>query len=379
MSASPAASLTIEKGNLRIILSFDVGFEIRLSQIPAIFAARHRITARHRTTSRAWGRDTQPFCFEYDPCEIFLLGRLRRFETQISFFDIGAISIELKTNLPESFDDLPLLAESITHSRDVLHAGREILQQVFKKSSSAIMKPDPFLEPAVFTLFHIQELNEEMKIDRIIEQKGSDLAQALRSSVENMSQNEVLRSLGTFVSYSDYDAVFCAENVGIIIDQEETEEVLDVFELANVQLVELGFLDKTLERVLQNLYEEKHQKRGLIGKVFRSAEKESERLNSVHIDSTLIMERVEQGFKIAQDPYLVRIHELCVNKRYLGSLVKALDRKLVAIRDIFSDQRDRAANMRMEILEIIIIILISLEFLPLFERYFSIIRDKLFS
>jgi hypothetical protein len=170
------------------------------------------------------------------------------------------------------------------------------------------------------------------------------------------------------------DAVYCSENVGIVIDQEETEEVLDVFEIANVQLVELGFLDKTLEKVLTNLYEEKEQPKTLLSKAFRSGEKEAEKLNSVHIDSTLIMERVEQGFKTAQDPYLIRIHELCVQKRYLGSLVKALDRKLTAIRDIFTDQRNRAANFRMEILEIIIIILISLEFLPLIERYYALIK-----
>ncbi|MBP7843187.1 MAG: hypothetical protein KA116_00080 [Proteobacteria bacterium] len=378
MSPSSSPNLKIQKGNIRVLLAFDVGFEIRLSQISQIFSSRQRNTTRHRTTSRAWGRDTQPICLEYDSCEIFLLGRLRRFETQISFFDIGAISVELKTTLSDDFSELPHMAEAIVHSRDLLHAGREILQQIFKKASPAIIKPDAFPEPAVFTLFHIQELTEEIKVDKVIELMGAELAHTMRSSMESMSQNEAVRSLGTFVSYSDFDAVFCSENVGLILDQEETEEVLDVFELANVQLVELGFLDKTLEKVLMNLYEEKEQQKNIFKRVFRSSEREAEKLNSVHIDATLIMERVEQGFKIAQDPYLVRIHELCVQKRYLSSLVKALDRKLVAIRDIFSDQRSRTSNLRMEIMEIIIIVLISLEFLPMLERYLFLIKNKLF-
>jgi hypothetical protein len=167
--SSVQSNLRIEKGSLRILLAFDVGFEIRLSQIAQIFSSRHRNLTRHKTTSRAWGRDSQPICFEYDPCEIFLLGRLRRFETQVSFFDVGAVSVELRTTLGDSFDELPLTAESIVHSREVLHAGREIMQQVYKKVTSAIIKADLFPEPSVFILFHIQELNAETKNEKIIE------------------------------------------------------------------------------------------------------------------------------------------------------------------------------------------------------------------
>lgn len=363
----PTPRFSIQDGSLRVLMAFDAGFEIRLSQIPALFPTRTRVPNRHKLTSRAWGRHTQPICFRYDPVEIYIQGQMRSFETQVTFFDIGAMAIELKTNLESDFAELPRLAEAIAASRDLVHAGRDLAQNIFVQAKDAIQKPDLFLDPAVFSLFHIKDWGSQVKVEKLIEAKGLDLAMTLRSSTDPMSQNEAHRSFSSFVSYSDYDGVYGSENVGIIIDNGETEEVLDVFELANVQMVELGFLDKTLERVLTDLYEEKNQKKSWITKILRSADREAERLNSVHIDATLVMERVEQGFKLAPDPYLFRIYELVVQKRYLNSHVKALDRKLGAIRDIFSDQRSRASNLRMEILEIIIIILIAVSIIPMIK------------
>ncbi len=101
-------------------------------------------------------------------------------------------------------------------------------------------------------------------------------------------------------------------------------------------------------------------------RLFNLSELNLKALNTIHLDSLIIAERVEQSFKLASDNYLTRIHELCVNTMFLRVLSDGIDRKLSAIRDISNDIQDRDANIRMETLEWIIIILILIGTIPIF-------------
>ena len=355
--------LQIQEASLHVFAAFDVGFEIRMSQIPVLFGSRTRDPVGYNFLNRTIGRDTHPIRISMDPIEIKVQGHRRIFQVYCTFFDLGSLSLELICPLNHHLTELPRLAADLQNSKELLAESRRLAEEIHSIAKPAIVNPDLFPTPSIFTVFNIRRLNTVTRVQTVIDTYGPLIAKTLRLSDEPIGQSEVNRTLNPHITYSDEDIVFTSANVAIVFD-ETSAEVIDVFELANVQSLELRFIDARLDRTLQGLYEETEQKRSAWGTLPNIFETQSRRLNTIHLDSTIIAERVEQSFKFANDSYLVRIHELCVQKMFLNSLSRGIDRKLQAIRDINTDQRDRASSIRMEILEWIIIALIGFDVIP---------------
>lgn len=350
----------IDKATLHILVAFDIGFEIRLEKIPSLFADRARDSVRYSFLSRNIGRENQPIRIECLPVSFGFGALNRRFELYATFFDVGSLSLEFICPLEERFEDLSSLAAEVQNSKTFLDAARTAAEAMFEQARSAIVAPEFFPTPSVFTVFNVQTLTVPQTADEIIHNLGPTLAKTLRASEEAIGKLEIARALAPNITYSDEDIVFLSSNVAVIFD-ETSSEVVDILELANVQAIELKFIDARLDRTLQGLYEETEQKRGYFSRLLNAFEPHTRRLNTIHLDSTIIVERVEQSYKFAQDSYRLRIHKLAVQQMFLPAFSQAIDKKLAAIRDIVSDMRDRAMNRRMEILEIIIVVLILIE------------------
>jgi hypothetical protein len=139
-----------------------------------------------------------------------------------------------------------------------------------------------------------------------------------------------------------------------------------------MQFLELKFIDARLDKTLQELYDESDQNRNFFKLLSDVIDRSANRLNTIHLDSTIIVERVELSFKFANDSYLVRIYELCVQKMFLNSYSQGIERKLRVIRDIMTDRRGRANTLRMEVLEWLIVVLIAVDVVPnLFKLLFN--------
>ncbi len=355
--------LEIEEARLHLLVSFDVGFEIRLSQIPVLFGTFQRDPVGFNFLARSIGRDTQPVRIVYDSLSLHLGGKNRLFQTYVTFFDVGSISIELTCPLESKLEDLPKMAMEIHASKDLISEARRVAQSVFEKSQGAIVAPSFFPNPSIFSVFNIQKLNQNWTYQNVVEKLGPTIAQTLRVSDEAIGGVEVQRTLTPFISYSDEDVVFMSSNVAVIFD-ETSSEVVDIFGLLNMQYLELRFIDARLDKTLQELYDESDQKTNFFKLISDVIDRNANRLNTIHLDSAIIVERVELSFKFANDSYLVRIYELCVQKMFLNSYSQGIERKLRVIRDIMTDRRNRANTLRMEVLEWLIVALIAVDVVP---------------
>ncbi len=363
--------LEIEEARLHLLVSFDVGFEIRLSQIPVLFGTFQRDPVGFNFLARSIGRDTQPVRIVYDSIHLNLGGRSRIFQTYVTFFDVGSISIELTCPIDTKIEELPRLSMEIHASKELLSEARKVAQSVFEKAKAAIVSPGFFPNPSVFSVFNIQRLNQQWTYTSVVEKLGPIIAQTLRVSDEAIGSVEVQRTLNPYITYSDEDVVFTSSNVAVIFD-ETSSEVVDIFELLNMQFLELKFIDARLDKTLQELYDESDQNRNFFKLLSDVIDRSANRLNTIHLDSTIIVERVELSFKFANDSYLVRIYELCVQKMFLNSYSQGIERKLRVIRDIMTDRRGRANTLRMEVLEWLIVVLIAVDVVPnLFKLLFN--------
>jgi hypothetical protein len=365
-----ARDLKIKSGALHIHVAYDLGFEIKPSKLLEIVSKQWKdMAVKFRPVSQSINRSLEPIRIGLQPIEIEIFNRPRAFQVFATFFEVGALSLEFIAPLDGSFEDLPRYAEDLENSPALIAAATKVAEEVFRVIRPAIVNPEFYRNPSSHFVFAIHEMNRALSFDETREILGREIAKTLKASTDPIGANETKRTLQQVVTYSDNDLVFVSTISGIIFD-EDPDETIDILELANMQILELRFIDFRLDRALMSLYEEETSKRRGFGanlfSIFRreSSEISAKRLNMIHLDSLLIAERVEQSFKLASDNYLAQIHEMAVTAMLLKALSKGIERKLGNLRDIVNDIQGRQSVSRMELLEWIIIILILLGTLP---------------
>jgi hypothetical protein len=365
-----ARDLKIKRGSLHIHVAYDLGFEIRPSKLLEIVGRNWKdLAVKFRPVSQSINRSLEPIRIGLQPIEIEIFNRPKAFQVFATFFEVGALSLEFVSSLEGSFDQLPGYAEELETSPALIAAATKLAEEVFRVIKPAIVNPEFYRNPSSHFVFAIQEMNRTLSFDETRDILGKEIAKTLKASAEPIGANETKRTLQQVITYSDNDVVFVSSISGVIFD-EDPDETIDILELANMQILELRFIDSRLDRTLMILYEEETSKReGFFHKFFSifkqgSSDISARRLNMIHLDSLLIAEKVEQSFKLASDNYLAQIHEVAVNAMLLRALSKGIERKLGNLRDIVNDIHGRQSGTRMELLEWIIIILILLGTLP---------------
>lgn len=345
---------------LSVLVAYDIGFEVRLPQIMDLFSTHNRDPIRYTFINMTIGREHQPVSLALYRCTLTLGGRTFDFQTYATFYDLGALSLEFTCSLNEDVKHYPHIISQLHSSSEFLKMANDVASSVFRIATPAIVSPSFFKTPSTYIIVNLPDASSSA--DEIIEQKGEQIAKMLRMSDEPIGAKEIKRALNPFVSYSDNDFVFASSSVAVVFD-DTCNEVIDIFELANAQSMELKYIDARLDNTLQLLYEENEKNTSFFSRIVHLFDSQFKRLNTIHLDTTIIAERIEQSYKFAADTYLVDIHELAVNKLFLHDFNKSVSRKLQSIRDIMSDLRDKAQNTRMEILEWIVILLIGFEIL----------------
>jgi|GEM_PF-1199066 len=365
-------AMIIEKGSLHIHLAFDVGFEIETKKLIELVGTRLAARANEmRPLSVSINRELQPIRIAFDPVEFQLQGEAVPFQVYVTFYELGAMSFEYVCPLHSDFEMLPQFAEQLENNDELVKSTRGLSKEIFEIIKPAVKGAELSIQPSVHYVFNIEKLSEPISVEALLGTYGTTIAKTLKASSEPIGNNEVRRTLQSVVTYSDQDLVFVTAKNAIVFDEDGLEAV-DILELANMQALELRLIDSKLDRTLVNLYETNlHKKIWFQRFVARFIDSETlnlKVLNTIHLDSLIIADRVEQSFKLATDHYLARIHELCVNALFLRTLSAGIDRKLSTIRDISNDIQDREAAIRMETLEWIIIILILIGTLPMFFK-----------
>jgi uncharacterized Rmd1/YagE family protein len=81
----------------------------------------------------------------------------------------------------------------------------------------------------------------------------------------------------------------------------------------------------------------------------------------LQLESAVLLERVTNALKVFGEEYLTRIYRLAARRFQLAELDASISRKLATVESIYQKMADKAAGVRMELLEWVVIILIALE------------------
>jgi hypothetical protein len=210
-----------------------------------------------------------------------------------------------------------------------------------------------------YLIFQLEPAGPAQDPAAFVERHAGDLARLLRSEKGTLSAQESQDALGGRVAFSPDDLALIDWNAAVLIDR-EPEDVVSVLEFANLELLELRFLDERLDRALDRAYESLHGRAGW-GRLRlpRALRQEMRRVAQMQVDGAVLFERVSNALKLLGDQYLARVHRTASGRFRASEWNAGILRKLETLESIYQKVQDQASGLRMEALEWIIIVLIA--------------------
>jgi uncharacterized Rmd1/YagE family protein len=92
-------------------------------------------------------------------------------------------------------------------------------------------------------------------------------------------------------------------------------------------------------------------------------------LGELRIDANNLFERTGNALKMVGDQYLARVYRMVAERFHLGQWEQSIRRSLDLVEGTYQVMSDQSGSFRVEMLEIIVIVLIAIEIVLAFLRH----------
>lgn len=356
--------LQIEQGVCYALFAYDVALAINLDEAERrIHAGAQRETLRHRRPT--------PRYFEYRPAPVrvaqaaepLALGAwVTTANVDIVLYDFGALLVIYRIPLQGAFSELLTLSDLLYNNAALLADSHKHVEQLCAVIQPTTTRPEINDIVEDYVIFHIQAFSTPCSLPTLRTTHGEEIARMLRAEPQPLSDVEVEDALLCQVSYGRDDLTLIDWNAALVCDR-EGEDVRAVLEFANVELLEMRYLDQLLDDALDRSYRtlSKRRWRSFASIGIGGYRAELRHLAQLQVDSAVLFEGVNNALKLLGDQYLARVYRLASQRFHLSEWDASILRKLQTLESIYEKVSDQATNHRMEILEWIIILLIAFE------------------
>ncbi len=272
----------------------------------------------------------------------------------------GAISLIYKVPIVSSLHDLRQTLIDI--DKKYQHHSIHDAYSIYKKIKPFIIKPNFFQLKNYYTVIQIDS-NKDISGTQIKEQHGHVIASLLRFEIETLSDYQKDEIINSSIGYFKKDLVIIDTEAAFVYDP-QYEEILDFFELGNIQQLELHYFDKLLDKQLTLLYNQKNPKLPLLSYMPFIGSRYFDPigdLNRIKVDISVITERLESSIKIVGEAYFSEVYDHIITQLDLRSWQKSINKKLNIIKDIRYVYQNKVDANREDLLSVLIIILIMIE------------------
>lgn len=347
----------IEGGSCHIFFAFDVAYSIDLSRAEELLQLEtERITLRSRNKlPEHLGFLTPPLkvAIQSEPIRVgdFVTDRV----LEALLFDFGGISLSFKIPLECDFSKLPQLSLNLYGNDELLRHARTVIEDILSQVNQASEKPEISDLVEDYCLFDIPDFDRRLPLDEIVQQYVRDIAGALRAEVGKLSAQEEMDAMSKHLSYREDDILFFDWHAAILLQYTGVDDLRAVVEFANLELLEMRFLDRQLDRILDNSHKilSRQVRFPLFG--WRWIEKDVRKLGRLQVDAASLFEGINASLKLFGDPFLARVYAQ-VSERFCHNEWDAIIvRKLAVVESVYQKLIDTVNQKRMEFLEIIII------------------------
>jgi hypothetical protein len=357
---STASDWVIQNGTCFVTFAYDAARSINLELAERrVHEATQRQTMPHKRRA--------PSYFEYQPPPLRVNQdtepvHVSRFAARASVdllvYDFGAVTATYSFPINGPFADLLQLSEALYDNEMLLSDSRlrvsHLLQVIGNAANQASVAP--VVED--YIVFHVESFTQPFNASRFCSEQGRQIAQVLRAERQVLSDQEFEDAISARISFGIEDLTIVDWNAALLVDR-EGEDVRAVLDFANVELLEMRYLDQRLDRALDQAYDTLSRPSLNLMRVFGYYSAALRRVAELQVDNAILFEGVNNTLKLLGDQYLARVYRLLNRRFHLEEWDASILRKLQTLESIYEKISDQAANRRMEILEWVIIILIA--------------------
>lgn len=274
----------------------------------------------------------------------------------VVLYDFGAALVTFQIPLEGALERLLEVSDALYDNPALLVTARSALESILDTIRPAVSRPNISDLVEEYFIFQIETAEPPLTPESLLAEQREFVARVLRSERGRLSADEISDALAVRTSYRPDDLALIDYNAALLLDR-EAEDVRAVLEFANVELLEMRFLDSKLDAALDDAYAVLLRRRRL--RAFSPSYRvDMQRIARLQADSAVLFEGVHNALKLLGDPYLARVYRLASQRFHLPQWDAAILRKLQSLDSIYGKLSDESAARRMELLEWIIIALI---------------------
>jgi len=360
LEARTSGAPIIQRGTCYVSFAYDAARSIDLAKAEQLIQqTTERPTIAHKRRT--------PSYFEYQPQplrtsrtnEPFTIGKFATGAVvDLMIYDFGAVAVTYSIGIEAPFADLRELSEELYDNESLLNDSRRRVNQLLEVIQSAAVQAHS--SPAVedYVIFHIERFAGSIEPKSFCLEHGREIAQILRAERQTLSSEEVEDALSVRLSYSEQDIAIVDWNAALLIDS-EGDDVRALLDFANVELLEMRYVDQKLDRALDQAHEALSRRSWGLAWLFGSSGADLRSLAELQVDNATLFEGVNNTLKLVGDQYLARLYRLVSRRFHLDEWDSSILRKLETLESIYEKISDQASTRRMEILEWVIILLIA--------------------
>ena len=284
------------------------------------------------------------------------------FDLAVRLYAVGSLAITLRApfDVPRLRDLMPFAGVRIrTESGEETlegYCGRiarrieEDLVPYLRDTYEVTTMPEPYL------VYCITE--PDVPARTFVEARRREVTALLASDPrpDDISEEEVEDTWRTWFTYYKDDLVVVEWDAALVIEPSgRYEDVLAVFEVANLQLLELRTFDAYLDRVVDEAYDDLD---ALFGRgLLRSGREMVKELANVRMDFAEVTDEVVNITKFFGEWYLGKVYMGCARKFDLDSWRRVVTEKVKALSEIYHVAQTEVEGRRMFWLEVLIVLL----------------------
>lgn len=360
----------VQKGRILLYRVFDIGEEINLEK-----AERIIVDETTRSRFKLKRKDSQSVNVAADPLrvglglqEIIIEGIVHKFELNAKIWAFGTFSLTFEYHIPEqsSLKELAHLANIFEDSEEIDEYARLKAREFTQKIQSAMLKTNEWNVYEDYLIFFIEKFdqnssNTQQDLTKFLEDEDIP-ALILTENHEAISDHMKEKILGSKLQYYKNDLAVIDWNSALIVEPTGLMDIPDVIEFALNQLLEMRYYDELLDKELNQIYSDslKNNESAFNSQFLELAKGASQK----YIEIAEIVETVENSLKIIGDQYLSMVFRTASTKFRFKDWQNSIDNKLENLANLSNLLSDNVHHKRSNLLEIIIIILISIEVVP---------------
>ena len=350
----------IQSGICYVIFAYDAARSINLDM------ADRRVQETTERPTIAHKRRT-PSYFEFQPpplrmsqeTEAVSVGKfVTRSNVELMIYDFGAVAVSYALPIEGPFEDLLAISEELYDNEVLLANSRLRVDQFLKLIGDAANQAHTAAVVEDYVIFHVKSFAQPFDPNLFCAHHAREIGQILRAERQTLSEQEVEDALAVRVSYGTQDVTIVDWNAALLIDL-EGDDVRAVLEFANVELLEMRYVDQKLDRALDQAYEQISRRAAGLPRMLGYSGADLRRVAELQVDNAVLFEGVNNTLKLLGDQYLARVYRLVNRRFHLDDWDASILRKLDTLESIYEKISDQASNRRMEILEWVIIFLIA--------------------